>query len=78
MSTTFKLTRLLFIGMLFSVGSFAQTIKGTVTDSLGKAVPYANINLKNDSNLIVAYAISDSKGGYVLQVPAGAKPPPGG
>ncbi len=71
----FKLTGLFFIGILFSVGGFAQIIKGTVTDSVGKAVPYANINLKNDSNLIVAYAISDDKGGYLLQAPAGAKPP---
>src|SRR5271167_2451792 len=75
MSNMFKFTGLFFIGMLFSVGSFAQTIKGTVTDSLGKPVPYANINLKNDSNLIVAYAISDLKGGYAVQAPAGAKPP---
>ncbi len=75
MSNIFKFTGLFFIGLFFSVGSFAQTIKGIVTDSLGKAVPYANINLKNDSNLIVAYAISDSKGGYVLQATAGAKPP---
>lgn len=68
----FNFTGLFFIGMLFSVVCFAQRIKGTVTDSLGKAIPYANINLKNGSNLIIAYAISDNRGAYLLGVPATA------
>jgi len=72
MSRNFKFTGLLVIGLIFSVASFAQSIRGTVTDSLGKAVPYANINLKNGSNLIIAYAISNDKGGYLLTVPAAA------
>src|SRR5258708_17271900 len=75
MSSYYKFTWLCVIGMLFSVGSVAQSIKGTVTDSTGKPVPYANINLKNDSNLIIAYAISNSKGDYALPTPAGTKPP---
>jgi hypothetical protein len=72
MSKMFNFTGLFFIGMLFSVVCFAQRIKGTVTDSLGKAIPYANINLKNGSNLIIAYAISDNRGAYLLGVPATA------
>jgi len=70
MSNHCKFAWLLAIGMIFSVASFAQSISGTVTDSLGKVVPYANINLKNGSNLVIAYAISDSKGAYLLGVPA--------
>jgi hypothetical protein len=75
MSKVVKFTGLIALVMLFSVESFAQSIQGTVTDSTGKPVPYANINLKNDSNLIIAYAISNSKGDYMLLAPVGAKPP---
>ena len=71
----FKFTGLFLIGMFFSIGSIAQSINGSVTDSTGQPVPYANINLKNDSNLIIAYAISNSKGNYMLLAPAGTKPP---
>jgi len=75
MSNSIKFTWVLVLSLLFSVVCSAQNITGTITDSLGKAVPYANINLKNSSNLIIAYAISNSKGGYVLPVPAAAKAP---
>jgi hypothetical protein len=72
MSNYCKFAGLFAIGMLFSVGSLAQSIRGTVTDSLGKPVPYANVNLRNRGNLIIAYAISNNNGGYVLGVPAAA------
>jgi hypothetical protein len=63
---------LLVIGMLLSVTVFGQTIKGTVKDSTGSAVPYASVNLKNSvSNTIVAYTVTDNKGAYLLQVQAG-------
>ena len=75
MSKLFKLAGLLFISSLFCAACSAQNITGTVTDSIGRAVPYANINLKNGSNLIIAYAITNSKGDYALPAPAGAKPP---
>ncbi|HEY8781943.1 MAG TPA: hypothetical protein VIM16_10035 [Mucilaginibacter sp.] len=43
-----------------------------VKDSTGGAVPYASVNLKNSvSNSIIAYAVTDIKGAYLLQVPAG-------
>ncbi|MVN89554.1 hypothetical protein GO816_00275 [Mucilaginibacter sp. HME9299] len=51
---------------------YAQTIKGTITDSLGKAVPYANAKLTTGSNLIIAFSTSDNKGNYSLAVPADA------
>ncbi len=50
---------------------FAQNIRGTVTDSVGKAVVYANISLKNSSNLIIAYQGSNEKGQFLLHVPEG-------
>ena len=66
---------LLAIAMLLSVAVFGQTIKGTVKDSTGSAVPYASVNLKNSaSNSIVGYAVTDNKGAYLLQVPAGTAP----
>jgi hypothetical protein len=62
---------LTLIVVLFAVVGFAQTIKGKVKDSAGKAVPYATVNLKNSiGNAIVAYTITDSKGSFVLKVPA--------
>lgn len=73
-----RLTRfagLLVIALLLSVAVFGQTIKGMVKDSTGSAVPYASVNLKNsESNSIIAYAVTDNKGAYLLQLPAGAVP----
>lgn len=53
---------------------FAQNIRGTVTDSVGKVVAYANISLKNSSNLIIAYQGSNEKGQFLLHVPEGTDP----
>src|ERR1700733_422707 len=59
--------------ILFAAWGYAQTVKGTVKDSTGKAVPYATISLKNGaSNAIVAYTVTDSKGSFALQIPANA------
>ncbi|QHS55534.1 hypothetical protein GWR56_08265 [Mucilaginibacter sp. 14171R-50] len=58
--------------MLCSAAGFAQSLKGTVTDSLDKAISFASINLKNNGNLIIAYTSSDDKGNYTLQIPADA------
>ncbi|HTD97783.1 MAG TPA: carboxypeptidase-like regulatory domain-containing protein [Mucilaginibacter sp.] len=57
--------------VLFAAWGYAQTVKGTVKDSTGKAVPYATVSLKNSAgNTIVAYTVTDSKGAYSLQIPA--------
>jgi hypothetical protein len=61
-----------FFCMLCSATAFSQAIKGTVTDSLGKAIAYASVNLKNSGNLIIAYTSTDDKGNFVLQIPADA------
>ncbi|MCR8556383.1 carboxypeptidase-like regulatory domain-containing protein [Mucilaginibacter sp. BJC16-A38] len=59
--------------VLLAAWGYAQTVKGTVKDSTGKAVPYATISLKNSAgNAIVAYTVTDSKGSFALQVPANA------
>lgn len=58
--------------LLFSKTTTAQTIKGTVTDSTGKAVPYANAKLMTGGNLIVAFAACDNKGVYSLVIPTDA------
>lgn len=52
--------------------SFAQNIKGVVKDSLGNAVSFASVNLKNSSNLIIGYTVTTEKGTFVLPVPADA------
>lgn len=58
-------------GVLLAVLCHAQTIKGTVKDTAGKAIPYATISLKNSvSNTIIVYTAADSKGSFALQVPA--------
>ncbi|MES2277110.1 MAG: carboxypeptidase-like regulatory domain-containing protein [Bacteroidota bacterium] len=58
-------------GILWVVCSYAQTVRGTVKDTAGKAVSYATVSLKN-SNAMVAYTLTDSKGAYVLRIPANA------
>jgi hypothetical protein len=50
----------------------AQSIKGTVKDSLGMSLPNISISLKTSSNLIVGYTSSNEKGAFVLPVPADA------
>ncbi|MDP9047962.1 MAG: carboxypeptidase-like regulatory domain-containing protein, partial [Bacteroidota bacterium] len=60
------------LNMLGAVHVYAQTIQGIVTDSTGKPVPFANVNLKASGGLIISYAICKINGSYMLQVPAGA------
>ena len=72
MRKSIKVAGLLVIALLLSMAGFAQTIRGTVRDSAGKAVPYASINLKNSvNNRIIGYAVTDAGGAYTLQIPAG-------
>jgi hypothetical protein len=64
---------LLALSVLFSGWGFAQSIKGTVKDSMGRAVPFASVNLKNTvTHIIIAYTMSDKDGAYLLQAPAKA------
>lgn len=56
---------------LCATACLAQSIKGTVTDSLGKGISFATVNLKS-GNLILAYATTNDKGAYTLAVPADA------
>ena len=72
MSRSIKVWGLLLFGLLFFMTGFSQTIKGTVKDSAGKAVPYASVNLRNSvSKRIIGYAVTDAGGAYTLQIPAG-------
>jgi len=57
---------------MFSCLCLAQSIKGTVKDSTGKAVAFVSVNLKNSTNSILAYTVSNDKGEYTLQVPKSA------
>lgn len=70
-----KGNRVLFLPIIFCLlgwkTGMAQNIRGSVMDSIGKAVPYANISLKNSSNLIIAYQGSNEKGQFLLHVPEG-------
>lgn len=60
------------LGMLCYTAGFGQNIKGIVTDSLGKAVPFAGVNLKSSGKLIIAYTNTNDKGAYTLNIPADA------
>ena len=58
------------IALLLSMAGLTQNIRGTVTDSTGKAVPYASVNLINsDNNRIIGYAVTDARGVYTLPIP---------
>ncbi|RWY55591.1 TonB-dependent receptor [Mucilaginibacter gilvus] len=57
---------------LCTAACLAQSIKGTVTDSLGKGVSFASVSLKN-GNLILAYTTTNTKGAYTLAVPPEAE-----
>lgn len=61
-----------FVFTLFTVffplsALFSQTIKGTVTDSIG-SVPFANILLKDKNNIIKQYTKSNERGFYSIQL----------
>ncbi len=65
--------QLLFLSLflLFSFGSFAQTIKvtGKVTDSIKKPLEYANVfAVPADKSIGIAYSISNENGNYQLKL----------
>jgi len=65
--------RLSVFAVLLSLGGFAQSIRGTVKDIAGKAVPYATINLRNSvNNSIIGYAVANAGGAYTLPIPVNA------
>jgi hypothetical protein len=65
-----KVPGLVVIALLLSMAGFAQTLKGMVKDSTGKAVPYASVNLRDSvTRRIIAYAVTDAGGVYHLQIP---------
>jgi hypothetical protein len=66
------ITGLTLLFILFAAFGYGQTVRGTVKNTTGKAVPYATVSLKKrEGNVIVAYSVTDTKGGFFLQVPAG-------
>jgi hypothetical protein len=71
MRTLYKGAVACILCMLMAALCHAQSIKGTVLDSLGKPVAYASVNLKS-GNLIIAYTTSGDKGTYTIAVPADA------
>ena len=73
MRTIARFIGLLLAGSLTFQQGFGQTIKGTLSDSAGRTVPYATINLRyREQKIIVAYTMSDSAGRYSLRAPTGA------
>lgn len=63
---------MLLLCFLSLARSYAQMVSGAVKDSTGKAVPDATVSLKTGTgNTIVAYTLTDSKGNFVLRLPAG-------
>ncbi|RYD89459.1 MAG: carboxypeptidase regulatory-like domain-containing protein, partial [Sphingobacteriales bacterium] len=72
MMWAYKFGAVFILWMLCFAAARAQSINGTVTDSLGKAIPYAGVNLKSGGNLIVAYTTTNDKGKYSLTIPADA------
>jgi protocatechuate 3,4-dioxygenase beta subunit len=70
MSRYIQVLGLSVIALLLSMAGLAQNIRGKVTDSTGKAVPYASVNLINsDNNRIIGYAVTDAGGAYTLPIP---------
>ncbi len=51
-----KIAALTLLLVLLAGWGYAQTVKGMVRDTAGKAVPYATVSLKNSANnAIIAY-----------------------
>lgn len=65
-----KLIRLSYIILLlfwFNLSFSQTTITGIITDSTKAAIPFANVVLSNQEQLIIAYTFTDEKGQYVLK-----------
>lgn len=60
------MNKIIFFLFTYSTLS-AQTIKGTITDSLG-VVPFASVVIKDKNELIKQFTTSDEKGLYKLQL----------
>lgn len=59
--------------ILFATTGHAQTIRGTIKDTAGQAVPFATVSLKNSlNNAIITYTAADSNGIFAIKVPANA------
>lgn len=59
--------------VLFVSICHAQSVKGSLKDSTGKAVSYATVSLKNsDDNAIIAYTVSNNEGLFTIKIPAKA------
>ncbi len=72
MKCLIRVLALVLLCTLSATAGYTQTVKGTVKDTTGKAVPYATVSLKKSTgNAIIAYTITDSKGGFALLLPAG-------
>jgi hypothetical protein len=70
-----KHSGLLFITLLSCLATYAQTVRGRVTDSAGAAVAYASVNLKNSgNNAIITFAVTSGNGAFLLHLPAGQAP----
>jgi len=65
-----KRLSLAVIVLLLSMAGLAQNIQGRVTDSSGKAIPFASVNLINSvNNRIIGYAVTNASGAYTLPIP---------
>ncbi|WP_370998839.1 carboxypeptidase-like regulatory domain-containing protein [Mucilaginibacter sp. RCC_168] len=65
-----RVASLSLLWFFFAAGGYAQSVRGTVKDTIGKGVPYASVSLRNNlNNTIVAYTITDSDGSYTLKIP---------
>ncbi|HBK70463.1 MAG TPA: hypothetical protein DDZ39_02200, partial [Flavobacteriaceae bacterium] len=63
-----KKNKILIVLLLFTAISSSQTvIKGTITSEKQQAIPFANILIKVDSTVIIAYTYSDKNGNYLLK-----------
>ena len=51
---------------LLSNAVYAQNIRGTVTDTLGNAIPFAGLALKNTTNMVISYTLCKEDGTYTL------------
>ena len=66
MKKTFFLTILLTVLAIMPVS--AETIKGTVTDSRGEAMPFVTISVLTQDSTLITGAITDEDGKYELTV----------
>ena len=60
---------LFFVSLIVSIGTFAETITGKVTNRQGEAMPFVTVSVLGRDSVLLTGAITDENGRYIVAPP---------